>query len=338
MRIAFFELVSWEGKALEVGPLGSETLLLSGDRLRPENGASDKSPWREAEVLSIFVHSALRREVLGLLPNLRFIATRSTGFDHVDLPTCAERGIAVPNVPSYGENTVAEHTFALILALSRNIHKAFVHTLARKIPFDELRGFDLEGKILGVVGAGPIGLHVIKIARGFGMKVVAFVIRREPLLAEVLNFRYTSLEKLLRTSDVVTLHSPYSPKTHHLINTENIRLMKRGSLLINTARGGLIDPGALMQALNEGIVAGAGLDVLEGEELLQDEREILARDLAQDRLRTLVLNHSLLQRDNVVITPYIAFNSREAVRRILDTTVENIQAFLRGEARNVVNP
>ncbi len=338
MKIAFFELESWEIKALKDGPLASETLLLSGDPLRPENADSDKSAWREVEVLSVFVHSALRREVLDLLPNLRFIATRSTGFDHLDLPACTARSIAISNVPSYGENTVAEHTFALILALSRNIHKAFVHTLSRKIPFDQLRGFDLEGKTLGVVGAGRIGLHVIKIARGFGMKVVAFDVRREPLLAEVLNFSYVSLEELLQTSDVVTLHCPYSPKTHHLINTENIGLMKPGSLLINTARGGLIDPEALMQALNKGILAGAGLDVLEGEELLQDEREILAPDLAQDRLRTLVLNHSLLRRDNVVITPHIAFNSREAVRRILDTTVENIRAFLRGEPRNVVNP
>ncbi len=241
------------------------------------------------------------------------------------------------NVPSYGENTVAEHTFALILALSRNIHKAFVHTLARDIPFQALRGFDLAGKTLGVVGAGRIGLHAIKIAKGFGMQVVAYDLRRESLLAEVLNFRYVSLDELLAASDIISLHCPYTPQTHHLLNLENIRKVKRGALLVNTARGGLVDPAALTQALDEGILAGAALDVLEGEELLKDERQILEQPLAQDKLRMLLLNHSLLNRDNVVITPHIAFNSREAVERILSTTVENIRAFLAGSPQNVVS-
>ncbi len=291
---------------------------------------------RSAEIVSVFVHSRLDREALERLPNLKFIATRSTGFDHIDLTRCQERAILVSNVPSYGENTVAEHTFALILALSRNIHKAFVHTLARELPFKELRGFDLAGKTLGVVGAGRIGLHVVKIAKGFGMQVVTYDVRHEPLLAEVLGFRYAPLEELLQISDVISLHCPYSPKTHHLINAESIRHIKRGALVINTARGGLIDPAALTAALDEGILAGAALDVLEGEELLKDERQILAQPLAQDKLRTLLLNHSLLKRDNVVITPHIAFNSREAVQRILDTTIENIRAFLAGQPQNLV--
>jgi D-lactate dehydrogenase len=123
-----------------------------------------------------------------------------------------------------------------------------------------------------------------------------------------------------------------------LINSANIRLFKRGSLLINTARGGLIDPAALTMALDEGILAGAALDVLEGEELLKDERQILAQPLAQDKLRTLLLNHSLLNRDNVVITPHIAFNSREAVQRILETTLDNVQAYLHGRPQNAVIP
>lgn len=333
MRLAFYELEDWEHAELQKGLFAGHELYLSTEPLIERTLKGDNN----TEIVSVFIHSMLDRATFDKLPNLKFIATRSTGFDHIDLALCRERGIVVSNVPSYGENTVAEHTFALILALSRNIHKAFVHTLARDIPFKQLRGFDLEGRTLGVVGAGRIGLHVIKIAKGFGMHVVAFDVRHEPLLAEVLNFRYVPLEELLRVSDIVSLHCPYSPKTHHLINPNNIRHFKRGALLINTARGGLIDPAALTQALDDGILAGAALDVLEGEELLKDERQILAQPLAQDKLRTLLLNHSLLDRDNVVITPHIAFNSREAVQRILETSLENVRAFLAGQPQNVVH-
>ncbi len=332
MKMAFYELEEWERSELEKGLFAGHVLHLATEPLTEKTlGAA-----REAEIVSVFIYSLLNRAALEQLPNLKLIATRSTGFDHIDLIACRERGIPVANVPSYGENTVAEHTFALILTLSRNIHKAFVHTLAKEIPFRELRGFDLAGKTLGVVGAGRIGLHTIKIAKGFGMRVLAYDVRQEPLLAEVLNFRYVSLEELLGASDIISLHCPYSPRTHHLLNADNIRLIKRGALLINTARGGLIDPAALTQALDEGILAGAGLDVLEGEELLKDERQILAQPLAQDKLRTALLNHSLLNRDNVIITPHIGFNSREAVQRILETTLANIRAFLHDQPQNLV--
>jgi len=333
MKVSFYELEDWELETLGKTRFEGHTLELSAEPMSARGLARDG----DADVVSTFIHSTLDRPTLERLPKLKFIATRSTGFDHIDLAFCRERGIPVANVPSYGENTVAEHTFALILALSRNIHKAFVHTLARDIPFQALRGFDLAGKTLGVVGAGRIGLHAIKIAKGFGMQVVAYDLRRESLLAEVLNFRYVSLDELLAASDIISLHCPYTPRTHHLLNLENIRKVKRGALLVNTARGGLVDPAALTQALDEGILAGAALDVLEGEELLKDERQILEQPLAQDKLRMLLLNHSLLNRDNVVITPHIAFNSREAVERILSTTVENIRAFLAGSPQNVVS-
>src|SRR3972149_5834997 len=240
MKIAFYELEDWEQEELGKTLFEGHEVRLSPAPLNERFLANAT----DAEIVSVFVYSVLNRSSLSKLPRLKFIATRSTGFDHIDLEACRERGILVSNVPSYGENTVAEHTFALILALSRNVHKAFVHTLAKEIPFRELRGFDLEGKTLGVVGAGRIGLHVIKIARGFGMNVVAFDVRQEPLLSEVLNFRYAPLDELLSVSDIVSLHCPYSAKTHHLIHSGNIRKMKRGSLLINTARGGLIDPAA----------------------------------------------------------------------------------------------
>ena len=289
-----------------------------------------------AEILSVFIYSTLTAKILRRLPKLRLIATRSTGFDHIDLAECRRRHVAVANVPSYGENTVAEHTFALILALSRNIHKAYVKTIKGDFSLEGLQGFDLKGKTIGVVGAGHIGLHVIKMAKGFGMEVLAYDTRKNTFLSEVLDFRYASLETLLRRADIVTLHVPYAPSTHHLMNRTTFRLMKRGGLLINTARGGLVETDALVWAIEEGIVGGAGLDVLEGEELVKEERQLLSKDFSKEKLATALRNHILLHRENVVITPHIAFDSREALQRILETTASNITSFLSGVPINLV--
>jgi D-lactate dehydrogenase len=290
-----------------------------------------------AGIVSVFIYSALTRSLLGRLPRLKLIATRSTGFDHIDLAACRRRRIAVSNVPSYGENTVAEHTFALILALSRNIHKAYVKTIKGDFSLEGLQGFDLKGKTLGVIGAGHIGLHVIKMAKGFGMEVLVHDARKNPFLSEVLDYQYVPLDTLLRRSDIVSLHVPYMPSTHHLMNRETFQLMKRGALLINTARGGLVDTGALVAALDSGRVAGAGLDVLEGEELVKEERQLLSKDFPKEKLATALRNNILLHRENVVITPHIAFDSREALQRILDTTASNIAGFLSGSPVNVVS-
>jgi len=293
--------------------------------------------YEDADVLSIFVHSQVTREAIERMPNLRLIATRSTGFDQIDLQACNERHIPVSNVPRYGENTVAEHTFGLMLALSRKIHKAYQRTIAGDFSLDALEGFDLKGKTLGVVGAGSIGLHVIRIAKGFGMHVIAFDVRPNPLIAEVLGFEYVSLDYLLSHADIITLHAPYSPATHHLINADSIKLIKRGALLINTARGGLVDTDALIEALDNGTLAGAGLDVLEGEEFIEEEERVLRSPEAGEKMRMILRQHILLRRPDVVVTPHMAFFSREAEERILETTVENIESFFNGRPINVVN-
>lgn len=318
----FSQRLSSQALVFSPQPLDSALLL-----------ASDKT-----RVLSVFIHSRVTPEVLQQLPALGLVATRSTGFDHIDVAACTQRGILVANVPHYGENTVAEHTFGLILALSRHIHKAYVRTARGDFSLQGLQGFDLQGKSLGVVGAGNIGLHVIRIARGFGMGVLAYDPRPYPIVAEVLGFQYVSLEELLQRSDIISLHLPYNPQTHHLINKETMQRIKPGALLINTARGALVDTEALIWALDEGILAGAGLDVLEGEELIGEEKELLVAPHAEEKLRMLLRQHVLLRRENVVITPHNAFNSREALHRIADTTIENIRGFLEGEPRNLVNP
>jgi D-lactate dehydrogenase len=316
------------------------------DRLKPDHDVTlieeslrdtNVGRYADAEIISTFIYSKLGRDVLDQLPSLRLIATRSTGFDHIDLLYCAERGITVCNVPTYGENTVAEHVFALLLAISHRLPEAV--DKARRGPFspEGLEGFDLQGKTLGVIGTGSIGWHVIRIAKGFGMKVVAFDVRPDLDLAETLGFRYASFDELLAGADVITLHAPATPETQDMLSDSAFDRMKHGVIVINTARGSLIDSRALIQALHSGKVAGAGLDVLPDEPLIREEAELIGgifRD--QHDLRDLVANHVLLRMPNVVVTPHSAFNTREAVARIVETTVANISAFIDGRPQNVV--
>ncbi len=330
--LACFEAEEWE-QARFIEQLGATCRLqLSKDPV----GAGDSERLADATMLSVFIYSRLSGEWLSRLPKLKLIATRSTGFDHIDVAWCRAHNVRVANVPFYGENTVAEHTFALILALSRNIHKAYVRTTRTDFSLDGLQGFDLKEKTLGVVGGGHIGLHVVKMAKGFGMRVLTADVRHDSFLEEVLGFQYVEFDRLLAESDIITLHVPYMPSTHHLINREAVQRMKRGALLINTSRGGLIDTDALVWGLDQGIIGGAGLDVLEGEELIKEERQLLSREFPEEKLKTLLKNHILLHRENVVITPHIAFNSREAVGRILDTTLRNIRGYLEGKAENLI--
>lgn len=332
MQIAFFEIQPWEQSKLEERFAGHQLSFF--DRVIE---STDLDALKECEVLSVFIYSQVSAEIIEKLPKLKLIVTRSTGFDHIDLEAAHARNITVSNVPSYGENTVAEHTFALILALSRNIHKSHVRRLANDFSIEGLQGFDLKGKTLGVIGAGKIGLHVIKIAKGFGMEVIAYDAFENRFLSEVLDFKYAPLETLLQQSDIVTLHTPYMKSTHHLINQQNIRFLKRGSILINTARGELVETEALIQGLDEGILSGAGLDVIEGELIIREEKELLTQKVSSAEVEALATDHALLSRDNVVYTPHIAFYSREALERILSTTIDNIECYAIGQCKNTVS-
>ena len=334
MSIYFFETNDAE-QAYLTERLPGETLHF---REGPLTTAAQAREISDAEIVSPFVHSRLSADVIESLPDLKMIATRSTGFDHINAPDAASRGIPVCNVPTYGENTVAEHTFALILALSRNLHKAYVRTVAGNFSLDGLRGFDLKGKTLGVVGVGHVGEYVMRIARGFGMHLLAYDPVQDMTKADHFDFTYTTLEDLLGRSDIVTLHAPAEAGTRHLIGAHNIGQFKRGALLINTARGELVDTEALLCALDAGLLSGAGLDVLEGEAVFSEEKQLLLNPKAsEESLKQALRNRSLLQRPDMVITPHIAFDSAEAVERILDTTVVNIQAFRKGKPQNRVH-
>ncbi len=296
----------------------------------------DAERLKDVEVLITFIHSKIDAAAFKAMPKLKLIATRSTGYDHIDLKVAQERGIEIATVPGYGETAVAEYTFALMLTLSRKVHLAYARTQQGDFTLEGLRGFDLYHKTLGVVGSGAIGLHVIRIATGFGMKVLAYDVIQNRLLAEVLGFSYVPLDELLSQSDIVSLHAPALPATYHMINKETLSLLKRGAYLINTARGSLVDTTALAWALDTGILAGAALDALEGEEFLEHEEELIDQPGAEEKLKMLVHNHVLQRRKNVILTPHDAFNSEEALRRIQDTTIENVKAFLAGKPRNLV--
>ncbi len=316
MKIILFEVTKDKEETFRK-PLEGQEVFMYEEKLTKDNTAKVAG----AEVVSVFINSRVDKQVIDAMPNLKLICTRSTGFDHIDTAYCKSKGIAVANVPAYGSATVAEFTFALILSLSRKIFQAGKR-LGEPGPFsiDGLQGFDLADKTIGVVGVGKIGKNVIKIAKGFGMKILACDSYPDDSFAQENDFEYVALDILLSQSDIVTLHAPYTKDNHHLINKERISFMKKGAYLFNTARGELVDTNALTLGLTSGHLGGAGLDVLEGEQ-----------EMGKDKLK------ALLDMPNVIITPHVAFYSKEAEARIIQTTTENIQNFLKNNLTNIVN-
>lgn len=333
MKIHYFSGEAWEEKYVKAKLL-NENIAFHEGSLASFPELSDT----KAEVLCTFIESKIGEDELKRFPALKFIATRSTGYDHIDLAVAKTRGIMVANVPFYGENTVAEFAFALLLALSRRIIDADERVRAGTFSPTGLRGFDLAGKTIGIVGCGHIGIHAIRMANGFGMKVLGFDVTRNDELAQKLNFTYATLPELFANSDIVSLHVPYNAHTHHLVNKENIGTFKKGAYLINTSRGAVVETDALVEALRNGIIAGAALDVLEEEGELADETALLisAHPKAED-LKIALENHYLIEHPRVIVTPHLAFNTQEAVERILNTTIENIKSFASGSPTNIVS-
>lgn len=289
-----------------------------------------------AEIVSVFISSGFPKERIDLFPNLKCIVTRSTGIDHIDVGYAKQKGIVVANVPRYGAHTVAEFAFALLLSLTRHIFSATLQ-VREEGSFDTKRfeGFDLYGKTIGVIGTGAIGRNVALIAQGFGMRVLMMdKFPDEKIVTE--RATYVPMDQLLAESDIVTLHVPYLPENHHLLNTEAFSKMKKGALVINTARGELIDTQALLEALKSGTVAGAGLDVLEDERALKDEMELVRGTESINDLKALIRNHMLIDMPQVIITPHIAFFSKEAYTEILTTSLNDVKNFCVGAPSNVI--
>lgn len=317
MKIAIFETSDLERKL--IGKYLSDNTITFFD------GTIQDTPiekFCDSEVLCVFVHSKVTENVISKCPNLKLVCTRSTGIDHIDKNALEQRNILLKNVPLYGENTVAEHTFALMLALSRRLRESYTNTLNGNYSTDGLMGFDLKDKTIGIIGGGRIGLHVARMARSFGMHVRVYDINQDSFLAEIINFKYVTLDELLKISDIVSLHVPYNKYTHHIINADTLSKMKNGAILINTARGSLVDTSALIEALNQGKIYGAGLDVLEGEEYMNEES--IADMPTANAAKAIEQNTELTKFPNVIITPHNAFNSIEAIERIVLKTVKNI--------------
>jgi len=308
----------------------------------------------DAEIVSVFVNSRVNTPFFRTHPRVRFVTSRSSSVDHMDFAAAKKCGVVLASVPDYGAATVAEHTFALILGVARKLRHC-LQSGRSKGSSERLRGMELHGKTLGVVGTGRVGLQVIRIAHGFGMKPVAYDMSPQTRMAQMLEFEYVTLDRLLKVSDIITLHVPLNARTRHMLNARRIAKCKPGFILINTARGALVDIEALIAGLDSGQVGGVGLDVLEDEKAFNsDSARLLGAQIVQriqavatpggdperreERLRELqglMRNRQLLAHPNVFFTPHVGFNSVEAIERINMGTVENIRSFVaaRGKQR-----
>ena len=331
MKIVVFEAESW------VKPVWSELeheheIGFVKEYLSPANISGHE----EADIISVDM-SILSGDVLSRFSHLKMIAARCTGVDKIDLNYCGKKGIVVCNVPHYAENAVAEHVFALLLSISHHIVEASERTRRVNFSWEGIQAFELRGKNLAVLGTGSIGRRVAEIGGGFGMNLFAFDIEPDWKWAADYGVEYLSFKDTLGCADIVTLHVPAVPGGGYMLSDVQFDLMKDGVVLINTARGELIDPRALLRALAAGKVAYAGLDVLPEEQAIREDGEQLATLLRQKNdMGILLANQMLLNHPKVLITPHNAFFSREAVQKLLDITKMNILGFIQGKPQNVI--
>lgn len=324
MRIAVFDTHDYDREALEsANQRHGHELAFFESRLVRDTAALAAG----FEAVCSFVNDVLQAETLLVLQRggVRIVALRSAGYNHVDLSAARRLGIRVVRVPSYSPHAVAEHTAALVLSLNRKIHRAHARVREGNFSLEGLVGFDLAGKVLGLVGTGHIGAVTARIFHGFGCRLLAFDVQPDERLARELGLRYARLDELYRESDIVSLHVPLTPATRHIIDAAAFAQMKRGVMIINTGRGALIDSRALIAALKSGHVGAAGLDVYE------EEEGIFFRDLSNQVLTDDVLAR-LLTFPNVLITAHQAFLTREALAAIAETTLESVSSFQRGES------
>lgn len=273
-----------------------------------------------AEVVSCFIHTQFTKDILSKLPALKLLSTRSVGFNHIDLDACAKLGITVCNVPDYGSHVIAEHVFALLLSTLRHIPEADKKVESGLFDYHGLRGIALRGKTLGIVGTGKIGRAVSEIAHGFGMTILATDQCRTLDIIDKFGVRYVPMDELLRESDIVTLHLPETSDTKHMINAATLATMKPSAVLVNTARGGLIDSAALLAALNKGKLSYALLDVLEHETNFEGNQELVAHP-------------------RVVATPHIAFYADDSMKNMYADSFLAIREFIAGKnPEHVVHP
>ena len=323
MKIAVFDTKQYDRHALSAANADYDHELVF---FEPRLNAETVGLAAGFEVVCPFVNDRLDAAVVARLAagGTRLVALRCAGFNGVDLAACAQHGIPVVRVPAYSPHAVAEHAFALLMAVNRRIHKAYVRVREMDFSLDGLVGFDLHGKTFGVIGTGRIGLAALDIARGFGMRTLAFDVTRDAALAAKHGFEYADQDTVLAQSDVLSLHVPLLPVTRHLIKATTLARMKPGAVLINTSRGALVNTGDLIDALKSGQLGGVGLDVYEMEEGVFFEN-LSDTGLLDDQLAR------LLTFPNVLVTSHQGFLTHEALGNIAHTTLGNVSDFAAGK-------
>jgi len=323
MKVPFYDAKPYdrpffqkEGEARDV------SFLFHEFRLSVDTAASAEG----SPAVCVFVNDRIDRACLAILAKqgVRLVALRCAGFNQVDLKAAAEFGLRVVRVPAYSPHAVAEHTVALLLTLNRKIHRAYNRVREHNFSLNGLVGFDLHGRTAGIVGTGKIGKITAQILKGFGMEVLVCDPYPDESWASQVGVRYTGLDELLGHSDVVSLHTPLTPETHYLIGESALTKMREGAYLINTSRGGLVDTGALIEALKQRKLGGVALDVYEVEEGVFFED--LSHDILQDDDLARLVSFS-----NVLVTSHQGFLTEEALSEIARVTTENLARFGKGE-------
>lgn len=289
------------------------------------------------EIISVFTSSNLDESILSKFVNLKCIILRSTGYNNVDLAYCKEHGIKIYNVPSYGDKTVAEYAFGILLTCIRHINKSFIDIKNCKISNDKYIGFELYQKKLGILGLGKIGKHVACIANGFGMNIFAYDIQYDDNFVSEYNITKSSLDDMLKTCDILIITLPLNKHSYHLINKEKFDLMKDNMTLVNVSRGEIIVTEDLYNALLDKKVAYCALDVLECESNICPRGYTSTIECEDyECMKKTLINHKILNLDNVIVTSHIGYNTYEAIDNIQNTTIENINNFFSNSEVNLI--
>ncbi len=321
MNVAVYSTHQFEKPYLITANQEKHEFLFIDNRLGDQSAIFAK----DCEAVCLFTGDDASASVLTQLhqQGIKYIALRSAGFNHVDLEKAKQLGIRVARVPAYSPYAIAEHAVALILALNRKLIRAHNRIMELNFSLDGLVGFDMHGKTVGIIGTGKIGQVLAHILRGFGCRVLAFDLHPNQTLIDLHQVQYVNLEQIYEESDIISLHVPLNDKTRYMINAETIQKMKKGVMLINTSRGGLVDTKAVIDGLKHKHIGAVGLDVYEEEEGLFFE------DLSEEILQDDVIAR-LMTFKNVLITSHQAFLTDTALTNIADTTIQNLDAFEKG--------
>lgn len=323
MKVAVFSTKTYDRVFLEAANQQQHLeLVFFEPRLTRETAALAQG----FTAVCVFVNDQLGADVIGLLAQagVQLIALRCAGFNNVDLAAAQQHNLTVVRVPGYSPHAVAEHTVALLLTLNRKIHRAHARVREGNFALDGLLGFDIHGQTVGIIGTGKIGREVARIMHGFGCHLLAYDPYPHPEAAAY-HLHYVSLNDLLTQADIITLHAPLTPQTHHLIDAQAVTQMKRGVTLINTSRGALVDTQAVIDGLKSGQIGYLGLDVYE------EEADLFFEDLSNQVIQDDLFSR-LLTFPNVVITGHQAFFTSNALQNIAETTMANITAFAHNQS------